>query len=274
MTNAPQQDPSERRALAAIKHHDVENLQRTPIVMMVEVASVAVFLAGEAYLAYRLWPFLAQTSWFMIATAALTAYVFADFISGFFHWMGDTWGSPETPLAGKVFVRPFREHHVDQKAITRHGFIEVNGANCAISLVPLLMTHSIPIETRSWGPLMAVFFGTFLFWIFLTNQFHSWSHQDDRPKVVTWLQKLHVILPAEHHQIHHVPPYNKYYCITNGWRNEPLYRMRFFPVLERIISAVTGMIPRKDDIGERAAVAVAGTQNEPTSTTESLKAKV
>jgi hypothetical protein len=272
MTNAPQQDPPERHALAGIQQHDVENLQRTTTVMLVEVASVAVFLVGEAFLAYRLWPSLAQTSLFMTAAAAVTAYVFADFISGFFHWMGDTWGSPETPLAGKVFVRPFREHHVDQKAITRHGFIEVNGANCAISLVPLLMTHTIPIETRSWGPLVAVFFGTFLFWIFLTNQFHSWAHQDQRPKVVTWLQRMHVILPAEHHQIHHAAPYNRYYCITNGWLNEPLYRTRFFPVLERIISALTGMIPRKDDIGERAAVVVAAS-DEALTLDESVKAK-
>ena len=66
-----------------------------------------------------------------------------------------------------------------------------------------------------------------------------------------------MILPPDHHQVHHAAPYMKYYCITNGWLNEPLHRLRFFRILERIISATTGMIPRKDDIGEKAAVAIA-----------------
>ena len=251
-------DPLPRNVASQIAHRDVETLTRPPLIQAIEIASVLLFLGGESYLAYRLWPYLGHTSWFVVAAAALTAYVFADFISGFFHWMADTWGSVETPFAGKLFVRPFREHHVDQKAITRHGFVEVNGGNCAISLVPLLSTHMFAIETGDvTQTLGAFFFGTFLFWIFLTNQFHSWAHQDVRPRIVTWLQKMHVILPPEHHQVHHAAPYMKYYCITNGWLNEPLHRLRFFRALERIISATTGMIPRKDDIGEKAAVAIA-----------------
>lgn len=261
---APEEDKLPKRLSEAIAHHDVETLQRTPLVQAVEIASVLLFLGGESFLVYRLWPYLGQINAFVVFVTALSAYVAADFISGFFHWMGDTWGSPETPLAGKVFVRPFREHHIDQKAITRHGFIEVNGANCAISLVPLLATHFIPFGGGAAVPvLMAVFFGTFLFWIFLTNQFHSWAHQDHPPRFVAVLQRLHLILPPEHHQVHHAAPYMKYYCITNGWLNEPLHRLRFFRILERVWSGLTGMIPRKDDIGEKAAVAIAEVGEQP-----------
>ena len=39
--------------------------------------------------------------------------------------------------------------------------------------------------------------------------------------------------------------------------NEPLFRLRFFQVLEAVITRVTGLIPREDDIGKRAALAVA-----------------
>jgi plasmanylethanolamine desaturase len=269
MTNEPanplqQEDKLPRAVVSQIAHHDVETLARTKLVQVVEVASLVFFLGGETYLFYRLWPHLSLLSGFMVGATALSAYVAADFISGLFHWMGDTWGSPETPLAGKVFVRPFREHHIDQKAITRHGFIEVNGANCAISLGPLLGTHFLAIdEGRMGAVLLALFLGTFLFWIFLTNQFHSWAHQDQPPKIVAWLQKMHLILPDDHHQVHHAAPYMKYYCITNGWLNEPLHRLRFFRVLEKIISATTGMIPRKDDIGEKAAVAIAAETDVP-----------
>jgi hypothetical protein len=239
-----------------IKQHDAQRLADgySPLVRFTEVSSVMVFLGGEAFLAYKIWPFAGLHPIWVWFVAAISAYVFADFISGLFHWMGDTWGSPDMPVLGKVFVRPFREHHVDQLAITRHDFLEVNGANCLIALPPLASLHLITLDAQSpLGVLSAGFFGIFLFWIFLTNQFHMWAHTENRPKLVIWAQRWHLILPKEHHQIHHAAPYMKYYCITNGWLNAPLHHLRFFRIAERVISALTGLIPREDDIGENAA---------------------
>lgn len=85
--------------------------------------------------------------------------------------------------------------------------------------------------------------------ITLTNQFHKWSHTYyGLPKWVELLQKAHIILPRPHHRIHHVAPHETYFCITTGWLNYPLEKMRFWTTLEYIIEAVTGNKPRSDDM--------------------------
>lgn len=172
--------------------------------------------------------------WLQLILYALFAYITADFISGLVHFLADNFGNPNTPILGKLFIVPFREHHVDAKGITRHSFAETNGANSIVSLPGLIYFYyaSAPVADFTFRFYFLVFYLS----IFMTNQIHKWSHMDQPPAYAAFLQRLKLILPPEHHDIHHHAPYDKYFCITCGWLNPLLNSLHFFQGLKRVLT--------------------------------------
>lgn len=193
------------------------------------------------------------TDIFGIITSIFFGIVMADFFSGLIHWGADTWGAVDLPVIGKAFIRPFREHHVDPTAMTRHDLFETNGDNLLITSPfvcwYLYKNSTYPIEILKDDFRFQSFVYALAVFIILTNQIHKWSHMYyGLPAWVETLQKYHIILPKKHHRIHHVSPHETYFCITTGWLNYPLEKIRFFQSLEYIIEKITGVPPRFDDM--------------------------
>ncbi|KAK4003685.1 plasmanylethanolamine desaturase-like isoform X3 [Daphnia magna] len=175
-----------------------------------------------------------------------------DFSSGLLHWAADTWGSVDLPVIGKNFIRPFREHHIDPTAITRHDFIETNGDNFMVIILPLgvMASRFSTCSNDQIAHSYAWYWYLFLFSVFVcvTNQIHKWSHMyTGLPKWVQCLQDCHIILPRKHHRKHHVSPHETFFCITTGWLNRPLEIVKFWKILEYLIESATGQKPRADD---------------------------
>lgn len=152
----------------------------------------------------------------------------------------------------QAFISPFREHHIDPLAITKHDFIETNGDNCLVTVPGLMLAVYclLTFPPDLIHTLYPVFCGATTLGIFatFTNQIHKWSHMHkDLPPLVEFLQQLHIILPRKHHHIHHVAPHETYFCITTGWLNYPLEKLRFWTALEFCIEKLTGHKPRNDD---------------------------
>ncbi|MBA2712078.1 MAG: kua-ubiquitin conjugating enzyme hybrid localization domain protein [Rubrobacteraceae bacterium] len=172
----------------------------------------------------------------LVPILAVLAYLAADFLSGYVHFLADNFGSYDTPILGPNFIQPFREHHVDPKGIVGNDFVDANGNNSLASLPFMLVVWVVvPLETWYYGYLFGTFFLFVCLAAFLTNQFHKWAHIDIPPAFVGWLQERGVILSREHHDIHHESPYDTYYCITAGFWNPLLDRTRFFERAERLI---------------------------------------
>ena len=218
---------------------------------LVDASSMAVFFFFQYLIACEVYAHLdAGTATWLLPLAFVLGYVTADFVSGFVHFLADNIGSTRTPFFGPVFIRPFREHHIDPLAITRHDFLEVNGANCLISLPVLIGTwYFVPVHGTA-SMFFVAYIGLFLFGIFLTNQFHSWAHNPDPPAWIRGLQRTGLILGPEHHARHHTPPFNTYYCITCGWLNPILARTRLFDRLKeplrRLLEPIAG---KADEVG-------------------------
>jgi hypothetical protein len=172
----------------------------------------------------------------LVPILLVVAYLAADFLSGFVHFLADNFGSYDTPILGPNFIQPFREHHVDPKGIVGHDFVDANGNNSLATLPFMLFVWiAVPLETWYYGYLFGTFFLFLCLAAFLTNQFHKWAHMEDPPAFVGWLQSRGVILSQEHHDVHHESPYDTYYCITAGFWNPLLDRIRFYERAERLI---------------------------------------
>ena len=171
---------------------------------------LALLMGAEIYQGMTTFGYL-----WLLPVIAVIAYLAADFISGFVHFLADNFGSSEMPILGPGFISGFREHHVDPKGITRHDFVDTNGNNSLVSLPFMLLAWLVvPMETTVGGYFFGAFFLLVCLAVFLTNQFHKWAHMEDPPSLALWLQRRGLILSEEHHDIHHASPYDTYYCIT------------------------------------------------------------
>lgn len=173
------------------------------------------------------------------AAGALAGWLAADFLSGLAHWAADNFGSPATPWLGPTFILPFRNHHADPLEITRHGFIEANGAT-AILVAPIMLIAWWTVPAAPGDALTA--FGlacSIVVWpaILMTNQIHKWAHMAQPPRWVRPFQRIRLILSPGHHSRHHTAPFDTYYCITTGWLNRPIETLGLFSGAQRLIES-------------------------------------
>jgi plasmanylethanolamine desaturase len=225
--------------LALPKHDEIGLGQRA--FGLACIAAVGVLLACEiARLANA--PGVLTWSLPLVVAAGMLS---ADLASGLVHWAADTWGDETMPFVGPRFLRPFRVHHVNPGDFLRRNFIDTNG-DVSLVLIPILAT-ALSLPAEGFGLKVGLFLTAFAGLAWPTNQVHQWAHQAAPQRLVAWLQDRRLILSGTSHQRHHTFPHTSDYCMATGWWNRPLTAAGFFPRLERVVTAVTGVPPRHDE---------------------------
>jgi len=198
----------------------------------------------------------AELAW-IVGVGAFVGILLSDMFTGFVHWGCDTFGRSDTFFWGRIFIRSFREHHVDPLAITRHDWAQCNGEACLVGIpLTLPLVLFLPGAGSGW----VIFFWSLAFFMLvfsaLANQFHKWAHQKETPPLVGFLQKTGILMSFRHHQKHHRAPYTKGYCITVGWMNPILDRIGFWRFMENVSMRIWGNLPREDDVGTEGALQI------------------
>jgi hypothetical protein len=192
-----------------------------------EIASVGTFIGFAVALGRRVVVEVAdRLSWpiaLLIVGVVLAAYAVADLASGIVHYLLDNFGSPDTPVIGQKFVKPFRDHHVDPMAMTHGDFIAVNADNVFVCL-PVIIPVFFLLDTGR-HPYAGVFVIGLVAGVIMTNQLHKWAHMPTVPRAVGVAQRRGIVLSKEHHSVHHSGQYDRNYCITWGHLDVLLNRL-------------------------------------------------
>lgn len=172
----------------------------------------------------------------------------ADLVTGLLHWAFDTWFSPHSGVFRRM-VAIVRDHHVRPYEIFSFRFATDIGV---LSWFAALGAFILLLATRplafSDSLVCGLAFSAIVFSVnvSLMYEYHKWGHRRQRGPIARIAQRLGLLLSPDHHLQHHRGAHDSHYCLVNGMADRTLGSLGLFRGLERVITAVTGVVPRAD----------------------------
>jgi hypothetical protein len=162
----------------------------------------------------------------------LTGIYVADFISGLAHiYIDFVPSNTKTPLHRELFLSRVHHHELFRPARLNLASLWVSPALYAflgLAVLPLVFTAIFRVTPAPW----VYPFWLCLLWSTAVSQIaHAVSHGKGATtkfvRVLKGLQRIHLILPAKTHSIHH-RVIDRNFCVLNGWANSllnPLFKI-------------------------------------------------
>ena len=164
----------------------------------------------------------------------------ADFLTGFFHWLEDTYCLEQMPLIGGFICEPNIDHHIDPQLMVRVGTFcsrNVLQWGLCIGLFGLLWLANLG-NVYTFLTLLFASFG---------NEVHRWNHMAKTGPFVSFIKETGLIQSQRQHSMHHKPPHDRYYCVLSSQLNPVLERVSFWRRLEWLVKSLTGIGPKRED---------------------------
>ena len=189
---------------------------------------------------------VAVSPWWILFVIPMVplGFIAADLVTGFGHFFADNFCSEDSFLIGHALVFRFRQHHEDQRIICTLSFRELNGGLAGLSLPWLVVALFLVWEGGPWAVAAACFLACTALFMAATNQIHRWAHEK-APPAVRWLQRHNLILSPQRHAVHHKAPHDVHFCISSGWLNPLLDRIRFWHHAADLLVALR--VPQADE---------------------------
>ncbi|MEJ2116323.1 MAG: fatty acid desaturase CarF family protein [Gammaproteobacteria bacterium] len=164
----------------------------------------------------------------------------ADFISGFFHWLEDTYGEEDWPIVGSLIIKPNVIHHLNVRHFLKNSWFTSARVLLLIGLIVIYALYLL--NSLNWMVFLTILIGI------NANEIHKWAHrsESENGKVITALQKLTLIQTPHHHCKHHINKKDTHYCIITNYLNVVLDRLKVWRIIEIMIYIITGNKPRDD----------------------------
>lgn len=188
------------------------------------------------------------SSWMLAAVwivlQFLLAVIAADFVSGFMHWIEDSYFSEKTPLIGKWIIAPNMLHHRDPRAFVKNSWLRSAD-------VPLIIAGLVLLG--AWG--LGLFHWTLVvFVLFAVNaaEFHKWAHRSrtENGRLIVFLQQAGLVQTPAHHAGHHRGGRDRRYCTITNYVNPVVDAIQLWRGLEWVILKFTGVAKRPEEDAE------------------------
>lgn len=160
--------------------------------------------------------------------------VIIDFLSGMVHWFFDNQIRPGPTPLGRIAI-DFLDHHVHPNRTTEVGFYVSAYRPALLVSMPIIIASAWASIWTSFAP----FIQGCVFWVGVLSlyvpQTHKLAHAGEQG--ATWtiqvLQRSRLILNPGGHDGHHQNN-SVSYCVFTGWLNQPLNRLGFWRILDRL----------------------------------------